>query len=115
MNYEWTCTDSDSAQYMRKTDGQWEMIQAVWLDTTDEDIKKGLHQYTIVHGWISEDDITDEDIEIVCASYSFIEEPDRDTIAECILETDLMSDEYTIADADTFEEAEKFIKNFITN
>lgn len=35
------------------------------------------------------------------------------SFAKCVLETDSLSDAYVIANADSVEEAEKFIKKFI--
>lgn len=41
MKHTWLCTDNDCCQYMMETDERWEMIELIWLDTTDEDRKKG--------------------------------------------------------------------------
>ena len=40
----WYETDSDCAQHMRNDGTIYEMIQAVWLDTTREDRARGLHE-----------------------------------------------------------------------
>ena len=40
----WYETDSDCAQYMRRNGSLYEMIQSVWLDTTEDDIANGCHE-----------------------------------------------------------------------
>lgn len=120
----WYETDSDCAQYMRKdeSNSHYEMIQAVWLDTTDEDRAKGLHEYVVCCADIYLDDYLEEEKEAYISSYGYTMESltsiysdgANDIIAECILEDVLLNDLYVIADkADSLEEAREFIKKYI--
>lgn len=117
----WYETDSDCAQYIRHDGSMYEMIQAVWLDTTEDDIANGLHEYCIVRIRIDLDDYSDEEKEIHIHSYGYtlesvVEEygDDADSIiAECIMEDESLNDAYVIDDADSFEEAKKKIKAII--
>lgn len=114
MKHTWFCTDNDCCQYMMETDERWEMIELIWLDTTDEDRKKGLHEYIVVHGWVYKNDISEEDAEFACSTYGYDRESiDEQILAECILEESLLSDEYIIYETDSRKNAEKFIKNYI--
>ena len=93
MFTKWYIIDDDCGQYMRKYGKNYEMIEYVWFDTTDEDIKNGLHEYAIVKTELNLNDITDEDILIAISSYgytiiSLIEQygdSALDIIAECII------------------------------
>ena len=44
MFTKWDCIDSDCCQYIRSDGNIYEMIQAVWLDTTEEDRANGAHE-----------------------------------------------------------------------
>ena len=116
---EWILTDNDCWQYMRQNGTKYEMIQAVWLDRTKEDKEqRGLSEYCVVQGVIDLADYSPEEIEIYISSYGYKYE-DREKlgdymIAECILEDILLSDAYVVADVDTIEEAERYIKKTIS-
>ena len=117
----WSCTGSDCCQYIRNDGNKYEMIQAVWLDTTKEDRKKGFHEYCIVRIDINLNDYSDEEKLCYISSYgytlaSITEEygDDADSIiAECIMEDESLSDAYVIDDADSFEEAKEKIEKII--
>lgn len=117
----WSCTDSDCCQYIRNDGNKYEMIQAVWLDTTEEDREKGFHEYCIVRIDINLNDYSDEEKLCYISSYGYtlesvIEEygDDADSIiAECIMEDESLSDAYVIDDADSFEEAKEKIEKII--
>lgn len=115
----WYETDSDCAQYMRRNGSMYEMIQSVWLDTTEDDIALGGHEYCIVSMGIDLDDYSEEEKEMYVSTYGYTlnqligmyDTGADDLIAECILESEILSDAYVIADADTFFEAkEKILK-----
>jgi len=122
MFSKWKLTDDDCCQYIRKDDSIYELIQLVWLDTTDEDIAQGNHEYCIVKTELNIDTIDEEEIDGVLSIYGYEKEKlyedfgvdgARDMIAECLMEDDALHDCNVIADADTKEEAEAFIKNYI--
>lgn len=121
MFTKWDCTDLDCCQYIRSDGNIYEMIQAVWLDTTEEDRANGAHEYCIVRIGINLNDYSDEEKEIHINSYGYTLESiseqygdDADLIiAECIMEDESLSDAYVIDDADSFEEAKKKIKAII--
>ena len=117
----WYETDPDCAQYMHNDGSIYEMIQAVWLDTTEDDIALGYHKYCIVRMQIDLNDYYEEEREWYIDTYGYTLEDlhfgydDNDAVnsivAECILETDILNDAYVIADADSFAEAkEKILK-----
>ena len=117
----WFCTDSDYCQYIRNDGNKYEMIQAVWLDTTEEDREKGFHEYCIVRIEIDLNDYSDEEKLYYISSYGYtlegiVEEygDGADSIiAECIMEDESLSDAYVIDDADSFEEAKAKIEKII--
>mgnify|MGYP003307461576 CR=1 FL=1 len=41
------------------------MIQTVWLDTTEEDKRKGFHEYCVVTGSIDLDDYSEEELNTI--------------------------------------------------
>ena len=121
MFTQWYETDPDCCQYIRRDGSKYEMIQCVWLDTTEEDKKKGVHEYCITRIGIDLDDYSDEEKEIHLSSYGYTlqsvsEEYGHDVdsiIAECIMEEECLRDAYVIDDADSFEEAKEKIKKII--
>lgn len=121
MFTQWDCTDNDCCQYIRHDGNVYEMIQAVWLDTTEEDRVNGLHEYCIVRIEINLNDYSDEEKEMHIHSYGYtlesvVEEYGADVdliIAECIMEDECLSDAYVIDDADSFEEAKKKIEEIV--
>lgn len=118
---KWDLIDSDCGQHIRKDGKQYEMIQYCWLDTTEEDKAKGLHEYVIVKTELNIDDITDDDVIGAIGSYgytiiSLIERYGNaaiDIIAECIMEEEILRDANIIDDADSIEEAEEKVKKYI--
>ena len=122
MFTKWYCTDDDCSQYMRKDGKKYEMIQYVWLDTTEGDIKNGLHKYVIVKNELNLDNLTDDDVlTSIGSSYgytiiSLIEtygDSVLDIIAECVMEDDIARDCNIIDEADSQIEAEMKIKKYI--
>ena len=121
MFTSWSCTDPDCCQYIRNDGNKYEMIQAVWLDTTEEDREKGLYEYCIVRIEIDLDDYSDEKKLGYISSYGYTLESvmeeygdDADSIiAECIMEEESLSDAYVIDDADSFDEAKAKIEKII--
>ena len=117
----WSCTDSDCCQYIRNDGNKYEMIQAVWLDTTEEDREKGFHEYCIVRIEIDLDDYSDEEKLCYISSYgytleSIVEEYGDGAdgiIAECIMEDESLNDAYVIDDVDSFDEAKAKIEKII--
>ena len=117
----WSCTDLDCCQYSRNDGNKYEMIQAVWLDTTEEDREKGFHEYCIVRIEIDLNDYSDEERLYYISSYGYtleniVEEYGDGAdgiIAECIMEDESLSDAYVIDDADSFDEAKAKIEKII--
>ena len=117
----WSCIDSDCCQYIRNDGNKYEMIQAVWLDTTEEDREKGFHEYCIVRIEIDLNDYSDEKRLCYISSYGYtleniVEEYGDGAdgiIAECIMEDESLSDAYVIDDADSFDEAKAKIEKII--
>lgn len=117
----WYETDHDCCQHMRKDDTWYEMIQCVWLDTTEEDKRNGLHEYVIVKDTIDLRAYDANDMECYISSYGYTMESLKeeyedtmfDVIAECILEETTMNDAYIVGFANTFEEAKEQIKKYI--
>ena len=71
MFTKWYITDDDCSQYMRKYGKNYEMIEYVWLDTTDEDTKNGAHEYVIVKTELDLNDVTDEEVLLGISSYGY--------------------------------------------
>lgn len=117
----WYETDSDCCQHMRHDGPIYEMIQAVWLDTTKEDKARGLHEYCVCQGGISLNNFSEEEMESYISSYGYTMDSLRKEygddvwgiVAECILEEVLMCDSCVVTDADSFYEAKEIIKNII--
>lgn len=117
----WSCTDSDCCQHVRNDGNKYEMVQCVWLDITEEDRSKGLHEYCIVRINIDLNDYSDEEKLGYISSYGYtlesvVEEygDGADSIiAECIMEDESLSNAYVIDDADSFEEAKAKIEKII--
>lgn len=117
----WYETDSDCYQYIRNDGNIYEMVQAVWLDITEEDKRKGLHEYCIVRIDIDLNDYSNEEKEMHISSYGYTfesvakeyEDAANDIIAECIMEEESLSDAYVIDEADSFEEAKEKIEKII--
>ena len=117
----WFCTDSDCCQYIRNDGNKYEMIQAVWLDTTEEDREKGFHEYCIVRIEIDLDDYSDEEKETYISYYGYTLESVREEykdgadsiVAECIMEDESLNNVYVVDDADSFEEAKAKIEKII--
>lgn len=117
----WSYTDSDCCQYIRNDGNKYEMIQAVWLDTTEEDREKGFHEYCIVRIEIDLNDYSDEEKLCYISSYGYtlegvVEEYGDgagNIIAECIMEDESLSDAYVVDDADSFDEAKAKIEKII--
>lgn len=117
----WHETDSDCAQHMRNDGTAYEMIQAVWLDTTREDRARGLHEYCICRGEIDLKDYSEEEMECYISSYCYTLDSLRaeygndmwGIVAECILEEAIVCDGCVVADADSFNEARKIIEEII--
>ena len=117
----WSCIDSDCCQYIRSDGNKYEMIQAAWLDTTEEDREKGFHEYCIVRIEIDLDDYSDEEKLCYISSYgytleSIVEEYGDGAdgiIAECIMEDESLNDAYVIDDVDSFDEAKAKIEKII--
>ena len=117
----WSCIDTDCCQYIRNDGNKYEMIQAVWLDTTEEDREKGFHEYCIVRIEIDLNDYSDEEKLCYISSYGYtleniVEEYGDGAdgiIAECIMEDESLSDAYVIDDADSFDEAKAKIEKII--
>ena len=113
----WYETDSDCAQHMRNDGAVYEMIQAVWLDTTREDRARGLHEYCVVRGYIDLKDYSEEEMECYIHSYGYTLDSLKaeygndmwDIVAECILEESICCDSCVVANADSFEEVKKII------
>lgn len=118
----WSLTDNDCCQHIRQNGSEYEMIQAVWLDTTGEDRAKGLHEYVIVNLTIDLDDYDEDAKEMYISSYGYTlaslsaEYGDAmdSIIAECILEEESLRDSCIIDVANSFEEAKAKIQKFIT-
>ena len=117
----WYETDSDCCQHMRNDGTIYEMIQAVWLDTTREDRARGLHEYCVVQGNIDLKDYSEEEIECYIHAYGYTldglkAEDGTDMwgiVAECILEESICCDSCVVADADSFNEAKEIIERII--
>lgn len=117
----WYETNSDCCQHMRNYENSYEMIQAIWLDTTREDKERGVQEYCICRGEVDLNTFSEEEMEGYISSYGYTMEGLKEEygddmwgiVAECILEEEIMRDSCIVADADSFEEAKKIIENII--
>ena len=121
MIKNWYETDPDCCQHMCKEGSTYEMIQCVWLPTTDKDKIRGLHEYVIVNATINLNDYSKEERIGAIETYGYTEEEildfyglegGQDLIAECILEENILSDNYIIGYANSFKEAKEKIKKY---
>ena len=115
-------TDDNCCQHMRKNGLNYEMIQLVWLDTTEEDLARGLHEYVVVKDEVhlQDEDTADKIVDAIsCYGYTvpfLIKEYGHDAndiIAECLLEDSILNDANIIGEFDTEKEAEQFIVDYI--
>ena len=120
--WDWELHDDDACQYFRKIGKHtYEMIQCIWLDTTDEDIAKGRHEYVVVTGEIDLNDLSTEEIEIAIAAFGYslsdFETWEGDAaesmIAECYLEDSLYADSYVIAAFHSFDDTKAFVEKYV--
>lgn len=118
---KWSLMDDDCAQYMRKDGTKYEMIQYIWLDTTEEDRAQGRHEYVICKTELDVNDLSDDDVLCALSSYgysivSLLEQygdAALDMIAECYMEEEIMRDCNIIATADSKEEAERKVLKYV--
>lgn len=119
---KWYMTDDSCCQYMRKDGLNYEMIQLVWLDTTEEDLARGLHEYIVVKDEVhlQDEDTANKIIDAIdCYGYTvpfLIKEYGHDAndiIAECLLEDSILCDANIIGEFDTEKEAEQFVTDYI--
>ena len=61
-NYNWALTDSDCYQHIRCVNGVYELVQFVWLDTTEQEKNDGLYEYCIVNATCNLNDYSEKDI-----------------------------------------------------
>lgn len=123
MSTPWYETDPDCCQHIRSNGNIYEMIQCVWLDTTEDDLAEGKHEYCIVNMDIDLADYSDEEKESYLSAYGYTlddlrfgyadEEVVNSIVAECIMETDILNDAYVIGDADSFKEAQEKIEKIV--
>ena len=123
MFNKWYETDNDCCQHMRKDGRVYEMIQCLWLDTTEEDRLLGQHEYVILQDSIDLNDVTMAEIYDALATYDYElnelaweygHDATVDIIAECLLEERIVCDACVIDEADTFEEAKAKIMAIVT-
>ena len=119
---KWYTTGDGCCQHMRKDGLNYEMIQLVWLDTTEEDLARGLHEYVVVKDEVhlQDEDTADKIVDAIsCYGYTvpfLIKEYGHDAndiIAECFLEDSILNDANIIGEFDTEKEAEQFIVDYI--
>lgn len=117
-NNDWFCTDNDCMQYCKKhSDTEFEFIQAVWLDTCDDDSDN----YAVCTGYIDLDLYSEDDKEGAIASYDYTmesvveiyEDAANQIIAECLFEDDCLTDAHSIAGVVSREDAEDIIQKYI--
>lgn len=121
MFTKWSLIDSDCAQYMRNDGTLYEMIQYIWLDTTEEDRALGLHEYVICKAEVDVLDLSDDDVLCAINSHGYTivsllqEYGDAaiDMIAECYLEDIIGYDWNVLCAADSKEEAERIVGEYV--
>ena len=121
MFTKWSLLDDDCAQYMRNDGTLYEMIQYIWLDTTEEDRANGTHEYVICKTEVDVLDLSDDDVLCAIRSYgytivSLLQEygdAAMDMIAECYMEEELFRDCNILCDADSKEEAEQKVLKYV--
>lgn len=121
MFTKWSLMDSDCAQYMRHDGTVYEMIQYVWLDTTEEDKAQGRHEYVICKAEVDVLDLSDEDVLCAIGSYGYTlislltEYGDSalDMIAECYLEDNIAYDWNVLCEADSKEDARRKVLKYV--
>ena len=121
MFTKWSLMDRDCMQYMRHDGTLYEMIQYIWLDTTEEDRAKGLHEYVICKAEVDVLDLGDEDVLCSISSYGYTiisllqEYGDAalDMIAECYLEDNIGRDCNILCTADSKADAERKVMKYV--
>ena len=121
--WDWELHDDDCCQYFRKIGPrEYEMIQCIWLDTTDEDIQNGGHKYVVVTGAVDLNDMSEEECEDAITAFGYtlsdFEDWEGDVaesmIAECYLEDALYADAYVIAGFNSFDDTKAFVEKWIS-
>lgn len=121
-NNEWFCTDGDCMQYCRDNgNSTYDFVEIVWLDTVEGDKGYPDKEYTVKSAYIDLSDYTDDEKEIAASSYydsleslySIYGDESEQIIAECIFE-EMTEGSATTYGMMTKEEAEQFVKNFIS-
>ena len=121
--WDWELHDDDCCQYFRKIGPRsYEMIQCIWLDTTEEDLQNGGHEYVVVTGEVDLNDMSEEECEDAIAAFGYTRADFEDwegdvaesMIAECYLEDALFADSYVIAGFHSFDETKAFVEKWIS-
>lgn len=108
MVIKWELIDNDCCQYIRKNGENFEMIQAQWMDYDDS--------YIVLEHSVNLKDYSEDEIRTISGFYDVeYEEIKNDSwmIAEFILEDEILKDCNIINEFDNFDEAKKFIEDFI--
>lgn len=127
LEEEWICTDSDCMQYcMMINENEYKFIQAVWLDTCGDDkraenAKDESDNYAVCVGYIDLDLYSEEEMEGSIESYGYTMETVKEIygddykqiIAECLFEDECLTNDHSIAEIVSWDDAEKIIKKYM--
>ena len=123
----WICTDPDCMQYCKKINKtEYEFIQAVWLDTCGDDkraenAKDKSDNYTVCTGYIDLNLYSEDYKEGSISSYGYTMDLVKEIygndanqiIAECLFEDECLTDNHSIADVVSWNDAEIIIQKFM--
>lgn len=122
MREEWICTDSDSSQYFKlNSDGTYNFIEKVWLDTCKGDPGYPDKSYTVKTALIDLNDYTEKEKEINVSGYydsletlrKFYTDDSDQVIAECIFE-EMTDGNALTTEMMTEKEADEYIQKYIS-
>lgn len=117
-SFTWICTDSDCSQYCRKLrKRKYQFVEILSFGYVESDT-----MYTVKSAFIDLNDYTKEEVEKIISSYYgslealynyYSDEDAEEIIAECIFE-EMNDGSETTHGMMTRNEAEKFIKRYIS-
>lgn len=121
MKEDWIRTDSDCSQYCKiNSDGTYNFIEKVWMDTCNGDPGYPNKEYTVKTAFVDLDDYTEHEKECnICGYYDSLEalreiykEDSDQVIAECIFE-EMTDGSASTTGMMTEKEADDYIQKYI--
>lgn len=121
MYSAWEVADASQNQYIRHNGSIYESIQAICCEEYDKETQKHFYRYYINMFYTDIDEYGDEGKELMVSTYGhhlpdLIEkygDKANDIVASCFIESRCVKDVRSIDVADSREQADEIIRNYI--